>query len=148
MVTDGSERRYANTACPYCGVTPDPVPKAKSRCRACGESIYVRSGPDGLTYLLQEADLPVLDAAWVEVDDAKAADRVRELNAQAARDHAESLADYRELGATRVQLIGADDACPACVRSRTAYPLDAAPPLPIPGCSSEICRCDYIPLSG
>jgi len=62
-------RIYANTTCPYCGVTPDPLPKARSKkCRACGQSIYVREGPDGLTYLLQEVDLPAMEKAWVEHD--------------------------------------------------------------------------------
>ena len=59
-------RTYANTACPYCSVELDPLPKAKKRCSGCGQPIYVRSGPDGLTYLLQVGDLPVLEAAWAE----------------------------------------------------------------------------------
>ena len=54
----------ANTACPYCSVELDPLPKAKKRCPGCGQPIYVRSGSDGLTYLLQVGDLPVLEAAW------------------------------------------------------------------------------------
>ena len=61
-----AERPYANTTCPYCGATPEPLPKAKSRCKVCGEAIYVRSGPDGQLYLLQEVDLPALEAAWDE----------------------------------------------------------------------------------
>jgi hypothetical protein len=62
-------RVYANTTCPYCSVTPDPLPKARSKkCRACGQSIYVREGPEGLTYLLQEADLSAMEQAWVEHD--------------------------------------------------------------------------------
>lgn len=61
-----TERSYASTACPYCGVRPDPLPRAKSRCRACGQPIWVRKGPDGLTYLLQEGDLPVLEQAWAD----------------------------------------------------------------------------------
>ena len=59
-------RTYANTACPYCSVALSPPPKAKKRCPACGQPIYVRSGPDGLTYLLQVGDLPVLEAVWAE----------------------------------------------------------------------------------
>lgn len=60
------ERPYANTACPYCGVEMSPLPKAKSKCRSCGQSVFVRSGPDGMRYLLQEVDLPALEAAWAE----------------------------------------------------------------------------------
>ena len=57
---------YASEACPYCAGRLDPLPKAKKRCPSCGRPIYVRPGPDGLTYLLQTADLPVLEAAWAE----------------------------------------------------------------------------------
>ena len=59
-------RPYASDTCPYCAARLDPLPKAKKRCPACGQPIYVRSGPDGFTYLLQTADLPVLEAAWAE----------------------------------------------------------------------------------
>lgn len=57
-------RAYANTSCPYCSAPLDPLPKARKRCPSCGQPIYVRSGPDGLRYLLQEVDLPVLEQAW------------------------------------------------------------------------------------
>ena len=59
-------RPYATTVCPYCSLAVDPLPKAKKRCPHCGRPIYVRSGPDGYRYLLQEVDLPVLEAAWAE----------------------------------------------------------------------------------
>lgn len=55
---------YANTSCPYCSVTMNPLPKAKRRCPDCGMSVYVRTGPDGLRYLLQAVDLPAMDRAW------------------------------------------------------------------------------------
>jgi ssDNA-binding Zn-finger/Zn-ribbon topoisomerase 1 len=61
-----ADRPYANTACPYCKVEMSPLPKAKSKCKSCGAAVYVRSGPDGMRYLLQEADLAVLEAAWAE----------------------------------------------------------------------------------
>lgn len=61
-----ADRPYASTACPYCKVEMSPLPKAKSKCRRCGEAVYVRSGPDGFRYLLQEVDLPVIEAAWAE----------------------------------------------------------------------------------
>jgi hypothetical protein len=78
------ERPYANTTCPYCGAVPDPLPKAKSRCRVCGQAIFVRSAPDGFCYLLQEVDLPVVEAAWVEYHQAKAAEEARSRNAGGA----------------------------------------------------------------
>jgi hypothetical protein len=59
-------RTYANTSCPYCSVELDPLPKGKKRCPACGQPIYARMGPDGITYLLRVGDLPVLDQAWAE----------------------------------------------------------------------------------
>ena len=64
-------RTYANTSCPYCSVELNPLPKAKKRCPGCGQPIYVRGGPDGLTYLLQVGDLPVLEAAWAEYLEAR-----------------------------------------------------------------------------
>ena len=64
-------RTYANTACPYCSVELDPPPKAKKRCPGCGQPIYARMGPDGITYLLQVGDLPVLDQAWEEYNEAR-----------------------------------------------------------------------------
>jgi len=60
---------YANTTCPYCSAPLDPIPKAKKKCPACGQPIFVRRAPDGLRYLLQERDLPVLEQAWAEVHD-------------------------------------------------------------------------------
>jgi hypothetical protein len=61
-----TERQYANTACPYCQATLDPLPTATTACPACRRAIHVRSGPDGLTYLLENVDLPVLEQAWDE----------------------------------------------------------------------------------
>jgi hypothetical protein len=64
-------RTYANTACPYCSLELDPLPKAKKRCPGCGQPIYARTGPDGLTYLLQAGDRPALDRAWAEGREAR-----------------------------------------------------------------------------
>lgn len=64
-------RTYANTACPYCSLELDPLPKAKKRCPGCGQPIYARMGPDGITYLLKVGDLPVLDQAWAEYHEAR-----------------------------------------------------------------------------
>lgn len=60
------ERPYASTSCPYCQTPLAPLPRAKKKCPACHQSIYVRSGPDGLRYLLRDTDLPVLEQAWAE----------------------------------------------------------------------------------
>jgi hypothetical protein len=66
------ERRpYASTVCPYCAHELDPLPKARKRCPGCRQPIYARMGPDGITYLLQVADLPILDQAWAEHHEAR-----------------------------------------------------------------------------
>lgn len=65
---------YANTTCPYCAIALDPLPRAKKKCPGCGQSILVRSGPDGYRYLVQEQDLHVLEEAWAEAAAANAAD--------------------------------------------------------------------------
>jgi hypothetical protein len=62
----GEARPYANTDCPYCGVALDPLPWRKTKCPACARPIYVRAGPDGYTYLLQDGDRHVLEEAWAE----------------------------------------------------------------------------------
>src|SRR5664280_1965845 len=113
-------RTFANTACPYCSVELDPLPESKERCTGCGQPIYVRLGPDGLTYLLRVDDLPVLDQAWAEYDAA---------------------------GIFNVEHHAADDACPTCraLHCRTFDPR-SAPPISVPGCERAACRCDYLPL--
>lgn len=55
---------YATAVCPSCGTALDPLPKAKKKCRACGEAIYVRSGPDGRRYLLSEGQLGAHEEWW------------------------------------------------------------------------------------
>jgi hypothetical protein len=45
-----------------------------------------------------------------------------------------------------VRLIVTPDACPACQEAAGAYPKEAAPALPIEGCSHGLgCRCFYEP---
>lgn len=55
---------YANERCPYCGEVMSPLPKAKTRCKMCRQAVFVRTGPDGLRYLLQEVDLSAMEAEW------------------------------------------------------------------------------------
>lgn len=35
----------SGTNCPHCGVNLDPVPQRKTKCRACGKDLYVRTDP-------------------------------------------------------------------------------------------------------
>jgi hypothetical protein len=69
------------------------------------------------------------------------------LNREAARLSREALRSYAEASIRRVEIDGADDACSACaaVGGRT-FALSAAPSIPVPGCTNEICRCDYLPV--
>gem|GEM_PF-1993167 len=66
------ERQYASTACPSCGTTLDPLPKAKRKCPHCGEFIWVRGHPDGMRHLLKEDQLEANDLAWTEAAEAAA----------------------------------------------------------------------------
>jgi len=77
-------RTYANRTCPYCSAPLEPLPRRDANCRTCSRRIHVRLGPDRLTYLLQDVDLPVLDAAWAEHEEAEAANAFAE--AKASRD--------------------------------------------------------------
>jgi hypothetical protein len=148
--TAPEDRPYARSDCPYCGAVQDPLPKSKRKCPACGQLIYVRSGPDGHRHMLRESDLDSHQATW----DAHYADqgvrRGLELSHEAARMSRGSLASYADMGASAVQVIGGDDkdTCPACrAVSGRVYPIRQAPSIPIPGCANDRCRCDYVPVT-
>lgn len=138
------------TRCPYCSASLDPLPKAKKRCPSCGQPLWVRSGPDGLTYLLQETDLPVLEGAWQEHHAKLVAEEAFASNLEAARMTLESFRSYAESGVEEVELQGGDDeeACAACrvARRHGRYRLEHAPAIPIVGCTNEICRCSLTPV--
>lgn len=54
--------------CPHCGATLPKMPGRKTRCRACGAFMYVRTRPsDRKRVLLVEADPPLLEAQWALV---------------------------------------------------------------------------------
>ncbi len=136
---------YANLTCPYCSAALDPLPKAPIDCPACSATIWVRGGPDGLTYLLREADLAVLDQAWQEADDARRREQIASAVARGRASYDATIAEARELGIEEVEYLVADHACPVCRRlSRRTMDLSVAPPLPIAGCRNEVCRCDVI----
>ena len=75
--TAPSDRSYASELCPFCQERMDPLPKAKSRCRLCGQAVFVRSGPDGLRHLLRELDLEAIERQWAEALTREAALRDR-----------------------------------------------------------------------
>jgi ssDNA-binding Zn-finger/Zn-ribbon topoisomerase 1 len=68
---DDTGRAYDRETCPYCEATFDTLPKAKKRCPACGQTVFVRSGPDGLRHILREADLTAHEATWAAYHEAQ-----------------------------------------------------------------------------
>jgi hypothetical protein len=140
-------RAYANMVCPYCALALDPLPMANKKCPACGRPIYVRSGPDGFRYLLQDIDLAAKDALWAEFDEQRADEAAVADNREAARLTGEALRSYSEAGLSSIGIIGAAGPCPACAAvAGRQFAIADAPTIPIPGCSNEICRCDYLPV--
>jgi hypothetical protein len=138
---------YDRTDCPHCAARFDPLPRAKKRCPACGQTVWVRSGPDGRRYILREADLSAHEARWEAHNEREEEAEAAQLNRDAARLSSEALRSYTEAGARSVEIDGADDACPACAAViGRMFTLSAAPPIPVPGCSNEICRCEYLPV--
>ena len=139
-------RTYANKACPYCAVELNPLPKAKKRCPSCGQSIWVRSGPDGLTYLLQEADFPALEAVWQDHHETAERNAIEHRNRFARESYDATISACKEFGVEEVEYLVSDDACAVCRPLAGRYfDWRAAPPLPRAGCRSEFCRCDVTP---
>ncbi|MBA3877786.1 MAG: hypothetical protein C0498_12845 [Anaerolinea sp.] len=62
--TEPDLRPYASTTCPSCGAGLSPLPRAKSKCRACGSQIWVRGAPDGRRHLLRHDQLDAHQARW------------------------------------------------------------------------------------
>ena len=145
-----AERRYATAVCPYCGTSLAPLPKAEKKCPSCGRPIFVRLGPDGYTYLLQEIDLPVLQEAWGEFHEAQAAAAAEEANQEVTRLTAAALDAYRALGVASVQLV-AEDECAACSSlDGKVIAIAKAMPIPLPGCErlkeGDVCPCEWSPV--
>lgn len=80
-----ADRSYARTTCPHCGVELNPLPKAKKRCRDCGQEIFVRSGPGGKRHLLAATELEGFQGLWAEHQVA------RSVEAAAAQEQAERI---------------------------------------------------------
>jgi predicted RNA-binding Zn-ribbon protein involved in translation (DUF1610 family) len=139
------EAPYDRDTCPSCEARLDPLPKAKKNCPTCGQPIYVRSGPSGMRYLLRESDLNAHEARWDSYNDARFAADALGPNGEAARTTAESIRQYKVLGVLRVLVYRSDDACPACAGVPPECTIDNAPPIPVPGCTNEICRCVISP---
>ncbi len=55
----------AQPACPSCQAALPQMPQRKTRCKACGQFMYVRSTPDDRTRrLMTEAQMQASEAAW------------------------------------------------------------------------------------
>jgi hypothetical protein len=116
-------------------------------------------------------DLPVLGAARPEPRDAKGRGEGARIIAAATEEREARQAEYEEAravaafdqttaerrrrdaaamgaaGVTHVKVLTSAGACAACrAAARYRHRLDTAPPLPIPGCTSSICRCGYLPV--
>lgn len=141
-------RRYASTDCPHCGQALDPLPKAKKKCPHCGQPMYVRSEPDGLTYLLREADLEAHEQRWEAQEAIEAAAEGQQWNDQTREQMAQAVSRYAELGVRRVEFFAAlEDSCPTCrALAGRVFELRAAPTIPVAGCTNQFCRCDYLPI--
>lgn len=139
------ERPYNRTDCPYCGEELHPLPKRKRACPSCGQPVSVQSGPDGIRYLLREADLAAHQSRWDAFFGGQSAAAGVTVSIQATR----TLASYAAHGVRFVDMTpGLPDACPACLEvAGRRFALPDAPSIPIPACSNEVCRCDYLPVA-
>jgi hypothetical protein len=85
-----ADRPYARTTCPSCSTDLDPLPKAKKRCRHCGQDVYVRSGPDGRRHLLAASEMPGFEILWTRHHENRSA-AVREADERAEIEWLETL---------------------------------------------------------
>jgi hypothetical protein len=69
-----------------------------------------------------------------------------ERNREGAEQLAENLAGYA-LWQVRVEFLAGSDACPTCLAlNGREFDPQEAPAIPLVGCRSEFCRCDYGPV--
>ena len=69
------------------------------------------------------------------------------LNLETAEAGRRVILEYRDAGIQLVEVLAADDACAACRDAASRrHRVDLVPPLPIPGCGRELCRCDHLPV--
>jgi hypothetical protein len=96
---------------------------------------------------LREVDLEAHQARWDAESDREADEEAARINREAARLSALTLRSYQDAGVLAIEMFGADGPCSACsgVNGRR-FSISDVPPIPIPGCRNEICRCDYLPV--
>jgi len=86
------------------------------------------------------------EAALAEYEEAQTR-AVAVLNQTTAERRRRDAAAMGAAGVAHVKVLTSADACAACrAAARYRHRLDTAPPLPIPGCTSAICRCGYLPV--
>lgn len=115
--------------CPSCGVHLDKVPQRKTKCKACGEFIFIKDTPrDRTKKLLTAAQAEAADLAWAEHHD-EAMRKETTARYGVLLDHrSKELAKFRSQGFRSVQVFGANDkTCPVC-RSMMGRVLPATTP--------------------
>ena len=86
------------------------------------------------------------EAEWSEYEEAQVR-AVAAINRTIAERRRRDAAAMGAAGVTHVKVLTSAGACVACrAAARYRHRLDTAPSLPIDGCTSEICRCGYLPV--
>lgn len=94
------------SACPHCGIDFAKTPKAKTKCKACGEPVYVRGSPiDGLRHLMTARQAKYND--WLHAEEhqrkrvvTRAYDALANIGLSALEFESYGLALGRQLGRT------------------------------------------------
>jgi hypothetical protein len=95
-------------------------------------------------YFLREADLEAFERRREDELRGREIGRIRAAAAEAGQ---RSLDEFAQAGIGFVEVLATEDACSACKRwTDTTLRLADVPPLPIPGCLNDYCRCDYLPV--
>lgn len=159
--------------CPYCGVSQDPPPQRKRKCRDCGQTIYIQREGDRRTLITeQEHDKlqrKARDQHWKELSlQVQRAMKTRDWQAASlayrgqarilfaeSRDHRRvmdeafrcDLRQMQEAGIRQAEVSTCQDerVCDGCqaVDGRKFVVADALVSMPLPGEGCEMCRCVY-----
>jgi hypothetical protein len=97
---------------------------------------------------LRSDQVDVASFSWRAIHAGRATEEVRRRNTVEVRKRQDILRSYVELGIKAVGIRSVAGACPTCVAAgRKRYRPRTAPPLPVAGCSRDVCRCRYVPIS-
>ncbi len=139
---------YDRRDCPTCRTILTRLPKARSACPACGTPISVRTCPEGVRHLLRADQVDVASFSWRSIHAGRVKEEVRRRNKVEVVKRQDILRSYVELGIKAVEIRPVATACPTCVTAGSKrYRPRKAPPLPVAGCTRDVCRCRYVPIS-